>query len=93
MIWFKSCPKCLAGDLEEKSDGESRYLRCVQCGKHFESQGSPSNEVLNWTRTINSTTDPIRFSIKDAYSVYQARAAKSLGYEAESTKEVNLQRL
>jgi len=93
MIWFKSCPKCLAGDLEEKSDLEGHYLRCVQCGKHFDSQGARSNEVLNWTRTINSTTEPIRFSIKDAYSVYQARAAKPLGYEAESTKEVNLQRL
>ena len=93
MIWFKSCPKCLAGGLEEKSDGEGRYLRCVQCGKHFESQGSPSNEVLNWTRMMSSTTEPIRFSINDAFNVYQARAAKSLGYEAESTKEVNLQRL
>ena len=93
MIWFKSCPKCLAGDLEEKSDGEGRYLRCVQCGKHFESQGSPSNQVLNWTRMMNSTTEPIRFSINDAFNVYQARAAKSLGNKPKLTKEVNLQRV
>ena len=93
MIWFKSCPKCLAGDLEEKSDREGHYLRCVQCGKHFDSQCSPSNEVLNWTRMMNSTAEPIRFSIKDAFNVYQARAAKSLGYETEPTKEVNLQRI
>lgn len=93
MISFKSCPKCLAGDLEEKSDQDGHYLRCVQCGKHFDSQGSPSNEVLNWTRTINSTTEPIRFSIKDALSVYQARAARSIGYETKSTKEVHLQRI
>ena len=93
MILFKSCPKCLAGDLEEQSDHDGHYLRCVQCGKHFDSQGSPSNEVLNWTRMMNSTTEPIRFSIKDAFNVYQARAAKSLGYETEPTKEVNLQRI
>ena len=93
MIRFKSCPKCLAGDLEEKSDHDGHYLRRVQCGKHFDSQVSPSNEVLNWTRTMNSTTELIRFSITYAFNVYQARVAKSIGYETESNKEVNLQRI
>ena len=93
MIRFKSCPKCLAGDLEEKSDRDGHYLRCVQCGKHFDPQDSLSNEVLYWTRMMNSTTEPIRFSIKDAFNVNQARAAKSLGYETKLTKEVNPQRI
>lgn len=76
MIQFKSCPKCLNGDLEEKADYDGHYLRCMQCGKHLEPLVLQANEVLKWTGLIESATEPIHFSIQDAFNVYQARAAR-----------------
>ena len=76
MIRFKSCPKCLNGDLEERSDQHGRYLRCAQCGKHFEAPETQTNDVFDWAELIDSATEPIRFSIKNAFNVYMARVAK-----------------
>ena len=92
MIWFKSCPKCLDGDLEEKSDQDGPYLRCVQCGDYVEPQESQANDVFNWTKLISASTGPIRFSIQDAFNVYKARAARSLGPGTGLMQEVLKQR-
>ena len=32
MILFKSCPKCLTGDLMKSRDMFGEYIECVQCG-------------------------------------------------------------
>ena len=32
MMWFKSCPKCKAGDLHLDKDSYGNFQRCVQCG-------------------------------------------------------------
>lgn len=92
MIWFKSCPKCSSGDLEEKSDQDVHYLRCVQCGEYIESENPEVNDVFKWTELISASAGPIRFSIQDALNVYKARAARSFGTETELMQEVLKQR-
>ena len=32
MMFFKSCPKCIDGDLIKNDDHFGPYLKCVQCG-------------------------------------------------------------
>ena len=32
MILFKSCPKCMTGDLIKSRDMFGEYLECIQCG-------------------------------------------------------------
>lgn len=32
VIYFKSCPRCLSGDMAEGSDTWGAYKLCVQCG-------------------------------------------------------------
>ena len=32
MVLFKSCPKCITGDLLKSEDMFGAYLECVQCG-------------------------------------------------------------
>ena len=32
MMLFKSCPKCIAGDLIKSADMFGEYVECIQCG-------------------------------------------------------------
>jgi hypothetical protein len=32
MIWFKSCPRCMTGDLVLSEDMYGKYQQCFQCG-------------------------------------------------------------
>ena len=32
MVLFKSCPKCMTGDLIKAEDMFGAYLECMQCG-------------------------------------------------------------
>ena len=32
MILFKSCPKCMTGDLIKAQDMFGAYVQCIQCG-------------------------------------------------------------
>ena len=71
MIWFKSCPKYLNGDLEEKTDQDGRYLRCIQFGKHFESWDPRANEVM-MTPVPSELGSPALVSIKAIGAVQSA---------------------
>lgn len=32
IMFFKSCPRCIEGDLVKNDDHFGAYLKCVQCG-------------------------------------------------------------
>ena len=78
MIRFKSCPKCHTGDLEEMSDHDGDYLRCLQCGNHIQPQAALSDGVVCWSKLIEGAAEPMRLRAQDAFNAYMARAADKL---------------
>ena len=46
MIKFKSCPKCVRGDLVLGRDVYGWYMQCIQCAHIVETAASPAKQEI-----------------------------------------------
>ena len=51
-LMFKSCPRCVEGDVYRDRDEYGEYLDCVQCGWMFDLPRE--DRVQEWRRTAAS---------------------------------------
>ena len=56
MIKFKSCPRCVQGDLVLGRDLYGRYMQCIQCAHMVDMVAAPVKEELS--RQLASLTEP-----------------------------------
>lgn len=58
MVWFKSCPRCLEGDLADNRDMYGPYVVCLRCA-HYLTDSETAAPTDRCLRGVVSLRGPV----------------------------------